>query len=287
MINLGTSTMQDFALGDNLVERIDLGDTTIFDPYTTITGTLPLTFNSRAAVALKNYRIYGTANGAGVATESGEPAGFKIPILNTSGVTKNLFDEDGITENYYINENGEIKAYNGFGYSDPMPVSSGNYAISNLTKGSADGWTCRIHGYDANGNWVRQIKTVAVVEASMSSSFMVDSGITDIRISIKIVGGQDLDVLMITPGDTPPDHYIPHRHESNYDLFIGDTKLGEEEYLDYAEQKIYKDVSGTLTPTDPPAPLPAIQAYQGENTLSSTETVGEVSVKGRISEISP
>ena len=42
-----------------------------------------------------------------------------------------------------------------------------------------------------------------------------------------------------------------------------------------------------LKPTDPPAPFPAIQAYQGENTLSSTETVGEVTVKGRISEISP
>ena len=160
MINLGTSTMQDFALGDNLVERIDLGDTTIFDPYNTLTGTLPLSFNSRVAGALKNYRIYGTSAGSGTPTESGEPAGYKIPISISDGT-----------------------------------------------------------------------------------------------------------------------------NTSNYDLFIGDTKLGEEEYLDYAEQKIYKDVSGTLTPTDPPIPLPAINAYKGENTLSSTETLGEVSVKGRISEV--
>ena len=157
MINLGTSTMQDFALGGNLVERIDLGDTTIFDPYTTLTGTLPLTFNSRVAAALKNYRIHGTSAGSGTPTESGEPAGYKIPI-------------------------------------------------------------------------------------SLES----------------------------------------REQQSNYDLYIGSTKLGEEEFVDYGEQKVYKDVSGVLTPTDPPAPLPAIQTYQGENTLSSTETVGEVTVKGRI-----
>lgn len=40
-----------------------------------------------------------------------------------------------------------------------------------------------------------------------------------------------------------------------------------------------------LVPTDPPAPFPAILTYKGENTLSSTETVGEVSVTGKIKEI--
>lgn len=40
-----------------------------------------------------------------------------------------------------------------------------------------------------------------------------------------------------------------------------------------------------LVPTDPPVPFPSITAYKGENTLSSTETVGEVSVTGKIKEI--
>ena len=40
-----------------------------------------------------------------------------------------------------------------------------------------------------------------------------------------------------------------------------------------------------LQPTNPPAPLPSITAYKGENTLSSTESVGDVTVTGRISEI--
>lgn len=174
------------------------------------------------------------------------PFGYKIPISLESGVTENLFDKNEITENYYINENGEIMAYNGFGYSDPMPVSSGNYAISNLTKGDGSGWSCRMHGYDADGNWVRQIKVVAVNDALMSSSFIVDSDITDIRISIKFINGQNLNVLMITPGSTAPDHYIPHRYESNYDLFIGDNKLYEDECLDFDMQKIITNTETTV-----------------------------------------
>ena len=159
---IGTVDVVDGFIGDKLIEARYAGDKKYFDAYTTVTGSLPLMFNGRAEWPLKNYRLYGTASGAGVATESGEPAGFKIPISLSDGTST-----------------------------------------------------------------------------------------------------------------------------SNYDLMIGDSKLGEEEYVDFSEQKIYKDVSGTITPTDPPAPLPAIDAYQGENTLSSTETLGEVTVKGRISEISP
>lgn len=40
-----------------------------------------------------------------------------------------------------------------------------------------------------------------------------------------------------------------------------------------------------LVPTDPILPFSEISTYQGENTLSSTETVGEVSVTGKIKEI--
>ena len=90
----------------------------------------------------------------------------------------------------------------------------------------------------------------------------------------------------------PPGYKIPLTVESgeestDYVLYIGDSKLGAAEYVDYEEQKIYKDVSGTLTPTDPPVPLPAISAYQGANTMSSTETVGNVSITGKIKEVTP
>ena len=126
-------------------------------PITTLTGSLPLTYTSRAEHALKNYTVYGTSAGAGVACESGEPAGYKIPLTNTDGT-----------------------------------------------------------------------------------------------------------------------------HTQTNPLYIGSSKLGAEEYLDYETGKIYKMIDGVLTPTDPPAPLPAIQVYAGENRLTSTVETGEVDVKGRI-----
>lgn len=60
-------------------------------------------------------------------------------------------------------------------------------------------------------------------------------------------------------------------------IYIGGTKLGEEEHVDYGEQKIYRNIGGVLTPTDPPVPLPELSTYSGENTLSCSERLGDES----------
>lgn len=52
------------------------------------------------------------------------------------------------------------------------------------------------------------------------------------------------------------------------DIPIGDTQLMEDEYVSYAEQKIYRYVDGTLTPVDPPSALPQIATANGVNELS-------------------
>lgn len=41
-----------------------------------------------------------------------------------------------------------------------------------------------------------------------------------------------------------------------------------------------KNIEDYLVPTDPPVPLPAINTYKGENTLSSTETLGDIELTG-------
>ena len=66
-------------------------------------GNLPTTIFAQSG-ELDNYRIYGTSTSAGVETESGEPAGYKIPILNTSGVTENLVNLQDI-QTVSINNN--------------------------------------------------------------------------------------------------------------------------------------------------------------------------------------
>lgn len=415
----GTNQIVDSYIGDKLIEARYVGQTKYFDAYTEITGTLPLSFNARVAGALKNYRMYGTSAGSGTPTESGEPAGYKIPILNTSGVTENLWDLDSFWTNSQTDSrdffNARLTCLN-----DSTVVADKYLQIN------ANGqYSITITSADTNYNRIlfkHSGSTKDLIIGGINGDFSSQDSYT-ISFSVlgynpSIAGGIKVENIMLIKGSTTPDHYIPHRYESNYDLFVGDSKLYEDEYLDFVEQKVYKrtenlfdknakdtnngyvrwhviistgavtqdsswDVTeyinvkpstvytasncvgvtasicfydtnkeyisgipyslpkpggyGTLTfttpnncayartcvltvnqsgagyefernvdvfmitegstapssyipylqPTDPPVPLPAIQAYQGENTLSSTETVGEVSVKGRISAISP
>lgn len=50
-------------------------------------------------------------------------------------------------------------------------------------------------------------------------------------------------------------------------------------------EEIPETVVPYLQPTDPPVPLPAINTYSGENTLDSSEDVGEVEITGKIREV--
>jgi hypothetical protein len=50
-------------------------------------------------------------------------------------------------------------------------------------------------------------------------------------------------------------------------IYIGSDPLGEDEYVDYGEQKIYRMSEGALTPTDPPVPLPALPTVDGTNVV--------------------
>lgn len=493
-IKKGSTAIVDRYKGSQLIERVYKGTDLIFDAYTTVTGSLPLTFNSRAEHALKDYSVYGTASGSGVETEnlfdknnlnivkafinsndtiadygtngliyipvvagntytflgfkrassatdirwgitssipannvpctrvgflnqsssvtvtitSGEaylciflcgdsdyiqygsveqaimdnaetgmivqgstapttyiPYGYKIPILNTSGVTENLFDGD-----IYLVMTNTVETDQRYGISITTP---GTYTIK--TYGTTNSYLYAATFTTENVQIEK--KNIVVNGTTSTGTFTITQGQ---RLSLYSAIGESKSAAeekfnnwkpVIVKGSTAPSEYTPHRYTSNYDLFIGDSKLGEEEYVDYGEQKVYRvsadlwDVNGTTTnqsgvprpgnefetlgtyviennssvtiyyregvetitveqgsitsgnsfeisttdtlviwltsqsemsyitvyrkniPTDPPAPLPAISAYKGENALSSTETVGTVTVKGRISEVTP
>ena len=333
MINLGTSTMQDFALGDNLVERIDLGDTTIFDPYNTLTGTLPLSFNSRVAGALKNYRIYGTSAGSGTPTESGEPAGYKIPISLSDGTSTSNYDlmigDTKLYEDEYL-DFVEQKVYKQIALSEPLRAIGEYKDTLDLSTGII----------------TRHIKEVVLPDEQYRITKNGASS-SNYLYYFRVGGNNRIDndevICSHLPcTSTPPQTVIGACGGTAYNAIYlnlgadimnaqssGNTATGFTEYMTSEANNntpitiwyilktpitetitVPAGLSGTvegyliqdgtpaptnpiyptandivLQPTDPPAPLPAIQTYQGENTLSSTETLGEVSVKGRISEV--
>ena len=247
MLNLGNASAKDFALGQNLVERIDFGSNVVFDPYTNITGNLPLQFNSRVTANLKTYRLYGTSEGAGVACGSGEPEGYKIPLTNTSGVTENELDPDNANIiNGYIGKT--IIA--GISYRTCYIKCNQNATYT------AKGFVEHSRFYVAYTYELPQIG-VSVYDAINASYSRTATITTDGNAQYLCVyyynpndatytADEVLHGIVIVSGSTAPDHYIPHRYTADYNLYIGSTKLGAEEYVDYASGKIYRTI-GLIT----------------------------------------
>ena len=322
------------------------------------------------------------------------PFGYKIPVLDTSGVTENILDIEGVEEIYPATQQQRY----GTEYSTP-----GYYCVKAFESLS----TTYIYARVVQNNQPIQTWYVVTPTGLLTANVTLSEGQTlyvyDADISTLERAKQNLNATKTTvlfsalSAPTPPDHYIPYRYETTYNLYIGNTKLYKEEYLDYQEQKIYKRtenlwnksfvVPGTinadgstttseyyarytdyiplqegetigfltpkstghyvavynsnyaiidrvqvgvsttgsiytaisntayilpffggagaqqitsvddiaseygqipssyiayLQPTDTPTSFPSITTYKGENTLSSSETVGDVTIKGRI-----
>ena len=266
---IGENKIVDQYVGDKLVAAAYKGETKYFDAYSEITGTLPIIFKSRAAVALKNYLLHGTSEGAGVETSGTEPAGYKLPLTITSGAqsqdyplyigstklgaeeyldygeqkvykrTENLWDESYLLINYGSTTTPRYKV---------LYVGDGDFTVStNLPKHT-------------------HYPSLALLSGSKNTGGMND-------------------------GDFSSATWAEHPH----------TVASENGYITIVYRKFPYDprnywcmlnagstaetYAPYLNPTDPPVPLPEILTYQGENTLSSTETLGEATIKGRINEL--
>lgn len=224
---------------------------------TTIAGTLPLTVLANGK-ALKDYKIYGAVDGAGVETESGEPHGYKLPMVSR---TKNLFDKNDVTIGYFFLNDGRVQRTTdggGWSISGYIPVDIGAYVASGLSKGGYGTYCCV---YDANKNFIRS----QLIVANTDVNFNIAADEKFVRLSVRNIN-HEADTAMFTEGSTAPEQYIPY-HRTETPVYIGDTQLMEGEYVDYGEQKIYKLADGVLTPTDPPVPFPEITLPNGEATI--------------------
>lgn len=221
-----------------------------FATYTDEATTLPLTIEASTTNAIENYQVYGAAEGAGVETE-------------------NLVTE--IIQNVTINNTGRIVTSSTYNASIALITSGKTYTLLrdyNLAVGTthyaffANLPVKGSQSYDGNRNSTEQVAvtftapiTGYVVVLNKEGKSTVAEGNTAIPYGYKIP-------LTVESGE----------QSGTYPLYIGGTQLGEDEYLDYVEQKIYKDVSGTLTPIDPPAPFLTLTTYLGENSIDVDTT---------------
>lgn len=200
---------------------------------------LPITILA-AGEDLIDYRIYGADGGVGVATEN---------LLNP-----NIVDEEQ-----------EIRI-----------ESETFYTLSRYISGSGNQLTMAT--YDENGNklwetylgaWYRQPiycdANAVLIKVYIPAWF---------KNAISLVKG-----YKSTPQSNPyPANYIPNGYKlpmvvtngtatTTTPIYIGSDPLAEDEYVDFGEQKIYRMEGGTLAPTDPPVPIPALPTIKGETII--------------------
>lgn len=150
------------------------------------------------------------------------PPGYKIPILNTSG---NLWN--GEIEQGGINIGGSL-------VESAMRVRS---CITNLVGGQT-------YFIKSNQN-IRMIYAYYGSWTGTKIGLFLDNNDYITEYTFKLPeGANSIGVALMTYPET---NIVPSdvttailANSSNYDLFIGDSKLYEDEYVDFVEQKVYK-----------------------------------------------
>lgn len=257
---------------------------------TTLTGTLPLSFKSKGE-ALTDYRIYGTSDGAGVETESGEPTGYKLPLTITSGAQLQnapiyIGDTKLGAEEYVDYEEQKIykKTENYFPYGNV-----GEFKFGAKAKIISDG----------KGNYIMNGKVTADLASSIipldrafefpeNGFFYLGNPVSarNMRImfydeNYNYLGFYSIDGAWRIISDLPT---IP----PIFAIGFGTNSVADYSLNDYTTSPMFSK-TGDLTqyvpyfnPTDPPVALPELSTYQGENTLSCSEELGKVSITGYI-----
>ena len=209
---------------------------------TALTGALPLSFKSKGA-PLTDYKLYGTAEGAGVETESGEPTGYKLPMTVESGETENLFDKDeylnAYKSNTILNEYGsEISStVNGYSTYKINVIPEQTYTLKGQTS-AAYTYYSRMYWLGSNDEFLGRSDSFENVFSNSIFTFTTPQNCYKIEMQFSV--GLDFSDVMLVKGSTAPDHYIPHRYTTDTPIYIGDSKLMAEEYVDYESGKVYK-----------------------------------------------
>ena len=234
---------------------------------TTITGSLPLTFRAKGDT-LTDYTVHGTVAGAGVET------------VNLYNWTMPL-----AASGRYLDVNGDRQISNSFGITDYIPVlGSTTYTLSGIT-GSIP--ACCF--YDENDEFIEGVRYYN----RHSITFTTPVNAKKMRFSANINTESEYyhAYTMLVPDSVAPESYIPFGYQiplsitdgtntEDYVLYIGDTQLGEDEYLDYAEQKVYKKTlewSCQVT-----APSNNRVRYSFKPTISNSSVAEGVSAAGMI-----
>lgn len=232
---------------------------------TTYTGTLPATLTGTKAGYLHRYKIYGNTEQTGTPTPEN-------PIMpqECGERTENLVDYNDVTR-------VTVRDANYWGM--PYTLETGNYVFKAFVgiKGAYLYATIKHSDGTYSENYY-----IIVEKSVYSRRLSISEGDVLYIFNASAAGTQQQTIsicregqIMLTSGSTAPTSYEPYGYKlpltsgnTPVDIYIGDDTISAEEYVDSGTGKIYRMVSGTLTPVDPPLPLPQIPTSANSTTIS-------------------
>lgn len=111
---------------------------------------------------------------------------------------KSLFNTANLQIGYAISASGVINANPNFNCTEFIPVNQSKYIFSGISGKSSD-WNLRIHAYDENKNWIKQILLQSIsVGKTLDVNFEInDETIKYIRVSIANENFTDYDIMTL------------------------------------------------------------------------------------------
>lgn len=210
-----TKKPNQFIIGTNIY-NIEIGDT--YANYPLVIFTTNRNGQPQIAEAwLQQYRLYRFS----IKNANEELIMNLLPYLDTNGTPcmydtvsrktfynagtgeflykeKSLFNTANLQRGYAISESGVINANPNFNCTEFIPVNQSKYIFSGIS-GKTSNWNLRIHAYDENKNWIKQILLQSIsVGKTLDVNFEInDETIKYIRVSIANENFTDYNIMTL------------------------------------------------------------------------------------------
>ena len=235
------------------------------------TGALPIAISANGD-ALLDYRIYGADGGVGEPTESGEPAGYKLPMTvykQEFTVTNDMLDQS----NWALSP-AQLPNPSYFIYFDITDLISKEECVAKIYKNFSAGYTpgmLVVALTDAMSTLVGTTYRILNNNGTISNKEFDFSSWDKIYLCIGYGNGFRSEATKQSKIDEVFGNWkiliAPVSQTREVPVYIGENQLDAGEYVSYSDGKIYRMVGGTLTPTDPPVPLSDIPTIKGETVI--------------------
>ena len=207
------------------IEEVYFGDKNVFTVWAEYDGTLPATYTANGS-ALADYRVYGAAGGVGDRTVNILPPHF----------IRGTYEPTGFDPAYGNNAAS----------SDIIHLTTGTYSIIHSQQYA----TYVITVSDGKRTSVAHSESAKIItfNAVSEADYVVQVNVTPM--TDDIVARLE-STTMLVEGSTAPAEYVPYGYEVDMSvsdgttstttpIYIGSDPLGEDEYVSFKEQKVYR-----------------------------------------------